>query len=471
MQQIPEDLQGDAKKRDEDIKKATSKVTPIWLNVAEDGTTKINTIKLARSIIKENPMVNNKFSEDGYWYDKKNGYWLTDTSTHIDKVITNNMLSVEKWSTNTFSSVKKLVSIQTTSEANRNPFDHSNPYLISFKNGTYNVQTGEQGTNSDKNYILQGHSYDLVTETGKAPQTNKWFEESFGSEEASNVVKTFIGYSFVRNYADFQKYLILFGNGGDGKSTILNYLITLIGSQNTSNVSLKDLTSSTDKFATSQLYQKDVNYCADIGNEFIKQTDTLKNITGDDRLSGQFKNKDRFDFWNHAKLIFSANALPTFNDFSNGFMRRPIIARVHKIKDFSSKYSKKTFSEERGAFVYECLCLYKQLLDGNYPGQLDKWGFPTTDEMQADLHNWKVENDLVSRWLSERCDMTDKKAFEKNVYVYDDYKRFCIEEGGHPLGKKKFNASLKSQGIEVSAQKKINGNKYRGYRGIRLLKD
>ena len=30
--------------------------------------------RIAKTIIKENPMVNNKFSQDGYWYNKKTGY-------------------------------------------------------------------------------------------------------------------------------------------------------------------------------------------------------------------------------------------------------------------------------------------------------------------------------------------------------------------------------------------------------------
>lgn len=113
--------------------------------------------------------------------------------------------------------------------------------------------------------------------------------------------------------------------------------------------------------------------------------------------------------------------------------------------------------------------LFKQLLESNYPGQLDKWGFPTTDDMQASLHNWVISNDLVARWLDERCDVSDEQAFEKNTYVYDNYKNFCISEGAHPLGKQKFNSNLQKHGIDTKAQKKIDGKKYRGYRGIRLI--
>lgn len=468
LKEIPEEYRPIADKRDKEMKEAAKKVIPIWLYTDDDDKKKIDVIKFAKTIIAENPMVNNKFSEKGYWYDTKNGYWLTDTDTHLDKIIANSMLSVGKWQPNVFSSVKKLVNIKITSEADNNPFDHSNPYLISFKNGTYNLKDGTTTNNSAKNYILQGHNYNISN--GNAPMTDKWFEESFGSKEAANVVKTYIGYSFIRTYGSFQKFMILSGNGGEGKSTILNYLRSLIGASNTSNVDLAALTNQKDaRFMTSKLYQKDLNYFADIGDKFMDQTSILKGLTGGDAITGEFKNKDPFEFINHAKLIFSANSLPAFNDFTNGFLRRPIIAEVHKIKDFDTKFSMKQVEEERGAFAYECMQLFKQLLDGNYPGKLDKWGFPTTSEMQEALSRWIIENDMVSRWLNEKCDTSDSTAFEKSFYVYDDYKAFCTSEGGHPLGKQKFNTSLRKRGIDTNAQKKIKGKKYRGYKGIRLL--
>lgn len=359
-----------------------------------------------------------------------------------------------------------------TSENNENPFDNSNPYLVSFKNGSYNIKDGSMKDNSADDYILQGHNYNLEV-NGDAHVTNKWFEESFGSKEAANVVKTYIGYMFVRTYQDYQKFMIFHGKGGDGKSTILNYLRSLIGTSNTSNVDLADLVSKNDKarFMTSKLYQKDLNYYADIGDGFMEQTSMLKGLTGGDAITGEFKNKDPFEFINHAKLIFSANSLPVFNDFTDGFIRRPIIVEVHKIKHFTDRYSVKSIQAERGAFAYECITLFKQLLDGNYPGQLDKWGFPATNEMKQALYTWIINNDLVSRWLDERCDTSDNTAFEKNVYVYDSYKQFCTSEGGHPLGKQKFNANLEKHGINTKAQKKIEGRKYRGYKGIQLLND
>lgn len=471
IKEIPKEYQNVADKRDAEMKEQAKKVTPIWLYRDDDDKKKVNVVLFAKTIIKENPMVNNKFSQDGYWYDKENGYWLTDTKTHLEKIIAKNLIKVNKWQLGLYGNTKTLVTIMATSENNENPFDNSNPYLVSFKNGSYNIKDGSMKDNSADDYILQGHNYNLEV-NGDAHVTNKWFEESFGSKEAANVVKTYIGYMFARTYQDFQKFMILHGKGGDGKSTILNYLRSLVGASNTSNVDLADLVDrSSGKFLTSKLYQKDLNYFADIGDGFMEQTSMLKGLTGGDAITGQFKNKDPFEFVNHAKLIFSANSLPVFNDFTDGFIRRPLIVEVYKIKDFNNKYSLDVINKERGAFAYECMQLFKKLLENDYPGQLDKWGFPTTDSMQTSLHNWVISNDLVARWLDERCDTTDTKAFEKNVYVYDNYKEFCASEGAHPLGKQKFNNNLQKHGINPKASKKIDGKTFRGYKGLKLLND
>ena len=471
IKEIPKEYQNVADKRDAEMKEQAKKVTPIWLYRDQDDKKKVNSVLFAKTIIKENPMVNNKFSQDGYWYNKETGYWFTDTDTHLKKIIVNELIKVNKWQPSLYGNVRLLVTVMATSENNENPFDHSNPYLVSFKNGTYDVRSDTMKPNSANDYILQGHDYNLNT-NGSAPITNKWFEESFGSKEAANVVKAYIGYMFIRTYQRFQKFMILHGKGGDGKSTILNYLRSLIGASNTSNVDLADLVDrSNGKFLTSKLYQKDLNYFADIGDGFMEQTSILKGLTGGDAITGQFKNKDPFEFVNHAKLIFSANSLPVFNDFTDGFVRRPIIVEVHRIKHFTDRYSMKLIQAERGAFAYECITLFKQLLDGNYPGKLDKWGFPATNEMKQALHTWIINNDLVSRWLDERCDTSDNTAFEKNVYVYDSYKQFCTSEGGHPLGKQKFNANLEKHGINTKSSKKINGKTFRGYKGIKLLND
>ena len=161
IKEIPKEYQNVADKRDAEMKEQAKKVTPIWLYRDQDDKKKVNPVLFAKTIIKENPMVNNKFSQDGYWYNKKTGYWFTDTDTHLKKIIVNDLIKVNKWQPSLYSNIKLLVTVMATSENNENPFDNNNPYLVSFKNGSYNIKDGSMKDNSADDYILQGHNYNL----------------------------------------------------------------------------------------------------------------------------------------------------------------------------------------------------------------------------------------------------------------------------------------------------------------------
>jgi phage/plasmid-associated DNA primase len=57
----------------------------------------------------------------------------------------------------------------------------------------------------------------------------------------------------------------------------------------------------------------------------LKNTKTLKAITGGDTIKGEGKGKDGFDFVNYAKIIIASNDLPETLDKSDGFYRRAVI--------------------------------------------------------------------------------------------------------------------------------------------------
>jgi putative DNA primase/helicase len=131
-----------------------------------------------------------------------------------------------------------------------------------------------------------------------------------------------LGFCMVKGYP-LQKLLILHGSGGNGKSTLINFISGVIGAENTSNLSLDTLQN--DRFGKAHLKGKMLNACADISDTFFESMATIKEITGDDKSYAEFKGQNGFSFLNFAKLIFSANSLPSFKDTSEGLVRRLIL--------------------------------------------------------------------------------------------------------------------------------------------------
>jgi putative DNA primase/helicase len=85
-------------------------------------------------------------------------------------------------------------------------------------------------------------------------------------------------------------------------------------------MALQDLT--TNNFARNRLYGKMANLFADLPDMALQNTGFFKMMTGGDSMYADVKFKDGFDFFNHAKLIFSCNKLPVAYDETDAFFRR-----------------------------------------------------------------------------------------------------------------------------------------------------
>ena len=113
---------------------------------------------------------------------------------------------------------------------------------------------------------------------------------------------------------------MLLGGGGQGKSVFLKVLGEILGRANISAASLQTIID--NRFGTAELYGRLANIAGDIPDMALSNAENFKRATGDDLVWAERKNKDPFNFWNRAKLIFSANQLPPTNDKTIGFMRR-----------------------------------------------------------------------------------------------------------------------------------------------------
>lgn len=117
-----------------------------------------------------------------------------------------------------------------------------------------------------------------------------------------------------------QRMFMLTGTGGNGKGVYLNVIRALLGDENTAAEPLHDLAET--RFSAGELFGKLANICGDIDATYIQNTGKIKELCGDDRMKGEFKNERQFYFKFWGKAIFSANAIPGAADSSRGWTRR-----------------------------------------------------------------------------------------------------------------------------------------------------
>lgn len=150
------------------------------------------------------------------------------------------------------------------------------------------------------------------------------------NREEREMLLQFMGYSLTKDVGQ-QKFLVLNGEGGSGKSTVIRLIESLVGSNNVSNIALSDLQ---QRFASFGLMGKLLNSCADLEVTALEDTSVLKKVLGEDTLRAEQKGKDAVSFKSYAKLIFSTNELPLVRaEKTNGFYRRLLVLPMNKVPE------------------------------------------------------------------------------------------------------------------------------------------
>ena len=205
------------------------------------------------------------------------------------------------------------------------PFIDTN--IIAFKNVLYDVEndttllkdprtvTTTRMTNVEYNPDIVEHS-----------QLDTFMCNLFGGQDDDEDMMRFIyeviGYCLVNN-TFAQKFFILYGEGGNGKSSFLQLLTSLLTEVNVSNIALIDISAS--QFRLAEIVGKYANIGDDIESSAILNTANLKKIVTGDTIIVEPKHIKPYSYKPHAKLFFSCNDIPSIYDTSTGMSDRLVI--------------------------------------------------------------------------------------------------------------------------------------------------
>lgn len=283
-----------------------------------------------------------------------------------------------------------------------------------------------------------------------------WLSFICQSPEDLEMLLQFSGLCLTRDCRQ-QKFMILCGEGGTGKSVLIRLIDKMIGADNISNVSLDQLT---QRFAAFGLLGRLLNSCADLSIDALSDVSTLKKVLGEDTISAESKGKDAISFRSYAKLIFSTNELPIVKaEKTNGFYRRLLILTMNNVP--SKKES--DFFDRLSAEVDDFILLSVQALERLYQtGQITE----SPGSVEAVKH-LRCDSDTVEAFLTERVekvpDSTENRI--KKSDLYRSYEEFCRDMERQSLTKQNFYRSMKTKGFSevknVSGTECFRGVKYR----------
>jgi putative DNA primase/helicase len=213
------------------------------------------------------------------------------------------------------------------------------------------------------------------------------------------------------------------GSGSNGKSVSFDWLESMLGSENTSHLSLEELD---DRFNGERLVGKLLNVDADIPRDGIKNPGKFKKLVTGDPIKAEAKYKTPFFYKPSAKLLFGANAFPRTRDASGAYMRRwlvfPFPNRFKKGDcGFDPNLSEKLRSELARAYLLRLAVEGLRRLD-------DRGFFQNTPAMRNAVEAYSNAIDSVKLFTKERCTISDKCKVGKDD-LYTAYAGFC-EQGG-----------------------------------------
>lgn len=424
-----------------------------WLEIDERGNPEVNSYLLAQQILREVPV----------WYDgleflryeAEKGIWIPNAEEYLRSYI----------STKKLGKITKIRHINETIVAiraqafSKEVFAESDRHKIVLANGVYDLKEDSFIGQFDPELHARS-SHPVRYESGaECPNFDGFLLETVGAENMDFVYEWF-GYNFYREYT-IQKMLFIQGKGGTGKSTIINILREMIGSDSYAAVTLQGLM--TERFAKIGLYRKVANFDTDAKPQYLADGATLKMLTGEDSIYADRKNKEPITFYNYAKLTFAMNELPPMRDFSGGLKRRMMILEMNKIltDEVKSKYPLKDIMEELPG-------IFNKAMDG-LRRVLENRDFSLSGVMVESVEKWERGNDVVAMFLEDGC-AVDKENKAPVAEVYPAYKQYCVDSGYKPLAKNTFIQRLRELGFEDKLVK-IGKKPVRSWVGFKLLDD
>ncbi len=212
-----------------------------------------------------------------------------------------------------------IARVQVENAQPLNIIDDIGPY-VNLENGYINLETLELSEHTPDIPFMNKCPVRFV-DGAECPEFMEFLDQSL-DKEYHPALEEWFGYNLWPDSCA-QKAMLFHGPKRTGKSTTIKVLEAMIGKNNCSHVSLQEL--ATNKFKIANLFGKMANTYGDLPKAMVIETGQFKNLTGEDTIEGEQKFKNPFNFYNKAKMTYSANDVPMLKEADDAFYGRWLI--------------------------------------------------------------------------------------------------------------------------------------------------
>lgn len=375
-------------------------------------------------------------------------------------------------------SIKDIMAVMYTS-LNINRVLSPRYNVMAFENGVVDMKDGVLRPFSRDYHVLYLHKY-KYDPSARCP---KWLSFLRGTEFGRKVysggvlpdkndrtiLQMFLGLAlYDRGTMDkkVENALVLFGNGSNGKSVIMNTVTGILGEENISNLSMDALLRGGDERQRnlSQIEGKIFNWSGEMeAKTFAGREDAAKSLISGEPQLGRRIGNDAFKITNIPYFIFNANHFPTGTDSSFGFFRRFIFIVFDRVIDERHMNLKLTseLREEypgilnwirRGAALLKRNGFKFPESEGSLRKRINEMGLSALGKSWALARGFfALPRNGVSNDMAHEIDF---------AVIYDDIKKYS-EENGYPMASRQtIAAHFRELGFGKDKKRKVGKTVY-----------
>lgn len=326
------------------------------------------------------------------------------------------------------------------------PLPDINPYMIACTNGSIDIRDKKLREHSPTDFVRNkvNTRYD---ENAYVEVVDEVLDKiSVNDPQLRKLIEEMMGYALIPT-SKFQKAFILYGDGANGKSTLLDIITDVIGDTNISSLSLQELN---HNFKLSEITNKLVNIGDDISDQYLEDSSIFKKLVSGDEVTVDKKNEQPYKMRNYATMLFATNNLPTTKDKSAGYSRRLSIIPFEAVfsstdPDYDPFILDKLTTPEAKSYILNLA------IDGIIRVFAQN-GFTEVDRVDDILNDFLKENNNVIAFLSE-FDIEGQVSSD----AYNEYTYWCAQNGVSNYKIRKFNSEVRKNSDMDTVIERIGG--------------
>jgi len=332
----------------------------------------------------------------------------------------------------------------------------ADPWLLNVRNGTVDLRTGALAAHARAHLITKCApiTFDATATCPKFLAFLDW--AMAGDATLVRFLQRAIGYSLTGNTSE-RMLLILYGEGKNGKSTLLEVIRALMGDYAMRTPTETLLAKREGGIPNDVARLRGVRFVsaseAEEGQRLAEAK--IKDLTGGDMVSARFMRGEFFDFMPAFKIWLSTNHKPGVKGTDRAIWDRiklvPFLVRIDPA-DQDRDLRDKLIAEAPG------------ILNWAIRGCLD-WRREGMGEPQAvsdATASYRSEMDILAGFIDDRC-VVGSTATCTAHQLYSAYQRWCEENGERPITQIQMGRRLAERGYDST---RIGRERTRSWVGI-----